>query len=102
MFCLVLIALFTFYIIYIFLGYLPSSRSECPLTLLLPLLCHFFEFSISVLHHPVHEFLSRYFPSPLFLSLPLCSSSIISLCRKSPLLTCPIQFFCLVLIMSIK
>src|ERR1700733_2202527 len=44
------------------LGLLPSSRSECPTTPLLPLLCFFFEFSISVFHHPVQELLSRFLP----------------------------------------
>src|ERR1700733_1895532 len=46
------------------LGLLPSGRSECPTTPFLPLLCFFFEFSISVFHHPVQELLSR--PSSSF------------------------------------
>src|SRR6218665_3246585 len=61
------------------------------------MLCLFLEFPVSILLHPVHEPLSR----PSSSSLPF-HPSIISLCRELPLRMCPIQFFCLVLIISIK
>src|SRR6218665_1234661 len=81
------------------LGYLPSGRSKCPSTQLLTLLCLFFEFPVSGLHHSVHELLSR--SSTFFHSF--LQGSTIFLCREeSPPITCPIQFFCLILIMSIK
>src|SRR6218665_1622930 len=67
------------------------------------MLCLFVEFSVSVLHHPVHELLSIGLPLPLFPSiLHSILPSIISLCRELSLRICPIQFFCLVLITSIK
>src|SRR6218665_2465737 len=55
--------------------------------------CLFLEFSVSVLHYPVHEHLSR----PSYSSFPPS----VSLCRESPLIMCPIQFFTLVLFISI-
>src|SRR6218665_972249 len=76
------------------LGDMPPGRSKCPTTPIFSMLCPFLEFPVSILHHQVHELLSRPFSS----SLP----SIISLCRELPLRMCPIQFFCLVLIISIK
>src|SRR6218665_1523657 len=57
------------------LGDLPPGRSKCPTTPLFSMLCLFLEFPVSVLHHPVHELLSRL---PLF---PSILPSITSLCR---------------------
>src|SRR6218665_2894258 len=70
------------------LGYLLSGTFKCPSTPLFLLLCLFFEFPISLLHHPL----------PVF---PSILPFILSLCRESPLITCPIQFFCLIPIRSI-
>src|SRR6218665_923184 len=61
------------------LGYLPSGRSKSPSTQLLTLLCLFFEFPVSVLHHSVHELLSR--SSSFFHSF--LQGSIIFLCNVS-------------------
>jgi len=75
-------------------------RSKCPTTPLFSIFCHFLEFSVSVLHHPVHELLSIGLPLSL---VPSIFPSTISLYRELPLRMCPIQFFCLVLIIiSIK
>src|SRR6218665_3630194 len=76
-------------------GHLLPGRSKCPMTPLFSILCLFLEFPVSVLHHPVHEILSR----PSSSSLPLFPSillSTISLCRELHLRKCPTQFFCLV------
>ena len=54
------------------LSCLPSCRSSCPSTPLLPLLCLSFEFSASVFHHPVHGLLSI---GLLFPFLPLLLNS---------------------------
>src|SRR6218665_349536 len=48
-----------FYFISSSLGDLTPGRSKCPTTPLFSMLCLFFEFPVSFLHHPVHEFLSR-------------------------------------------
>src|SRR6218665_452819 len=68
---------------------LHSSRSTRPSTPLLPMVCRFFEFPVSVLHHPVHELLSRSSSSLLLHSFPT-----ISLCKELPLIMymCPIHF----------
>ena len=63
-------------------------RSKCPTTLLFSMLGLFLGFLVSVLHHPVHELLSR----PSTSSLPSIIPSIISLCRELPLRMCPIRF----------
>src|SRR6218665_2336951 len=47
------------------LGDLPCGRSNCPTTPLFSMLCLFLEFPVSVLHHPVHELLSRLSSSSL-------------------------------------
>src|SRR6218665_918249 len=49
------------------LGDLPPGRSECPTTPFFSMLCLFLEFPVSVLHHPVHELLSRPSSSSLLL-----------------------------------
>src|SRR6218665_844647 len=77
---------------------LLRSSSSAHLRPLVSTMCLFLEFPVSVLHHPVHEFLSRLSSS----SLPFYSFSINPLCRELPLRMCPIQFFCLVLIIFIK
>src|SRR6218665_2827016 len=61
---------------------LHSSRSTRPSTPLLPMVCRFFEFPVSVLHHPVHELLSRSSSSPLLLH----SFPTIFLCKELPLI----------------
>ena len=56
------------------LGDLPPGRSKCPTTPLFSMLCLFLEFPVSILHHPVHELLSRPSSSPFhpsFHYLPL-------------------------------
>src|SRR6218665_372727 len=78
------------------LGNLPPGMSKCPTTPLFSMLCPFLEFPVSVLHHLVH---GLGLPLPLF---PSILPSIISLCRELPLRMCRIQFFCLVLVISIK
>src|SRR6218665_694580 len=77
--------------------YPPLGRSTCPTILLFSMLCLFLEFPVSILHHPVYELLSRPSSSPL----PL-HPSLHYLCRELPVRLCLIQFFCLVLIISIK
>src|SRR6218665_1158711 len=57
-----------------------GCRSKCPSTPLLPFVCLFFEYPVFVLHHPVHDLLSRSSP---FLSI---RPSISYLCRESPLI----------------
>jgi len=71
------------------------GRSKCLTNPLFSMLCLFLEFPVPVLQHPVHELLSRPSSSPPFFHP-------ISLSVESPLRMCPIQFFCLVLIISIK
>ena len=76
-------------------GHLSPGRSKCLTTPLFSMLCLFFEFPVSVLPHLIHE-LCLGLPLPLFVSiLPFIQ-------REMPLRMCPIQFFCLVLIISIK
>src|SRR6218665_1113121 len=52
------------------LGDLPPGRSKCPTTPLFSMLCLFLEFPVSVLHHPVHELLSRTSSLPFHPSHP--------------------------------
>src|SRR6218665_230211 len=82
------------------LGFLSSCKSKLPPTPLRPLVCLSFEFPVLVPYHPVQECRLC-----LGLSLPVLPTilpSIISFCRESSLIMCRIQFFCLVLIMSVK
>src|SRR6218665_187862 len=69
--------------------------------------------SIDSIPPVVVPFLSFLYPSSIIQSISFCLGlpfslflsilpSIISLCKESPLVMCPIQFFCLVLIISIK
>src|SRR6218665_1889288 len=67
------------------LGDLPPGRSKCPTIPFFSMLCLSLSF--------------QYLPLPLF---PSILPSVISLCRELSLRMCPIQFFCLVLIISIK
>src|SRR6218665_1700838 len=93
------IGLYTYIILYISsLSDLPPGRSKCPTTPLFSMLRLFLEFPVSVLHYPVNELLSR----PSSSSLPIYHSFHYLLCKELPLRMCPIQFFCLVLIISIK
>src|SRR6218665_1683377 len=68
---------------------------------LFSMLCLFLEFPVSVLQCSIIQSMSFCQGLPLLL-FPFILSSIISLCRELPLGMCPIQFFCLVLIISIK
>src|SRR6218665_420143 len=68
---------------------------------LFSMLCLFLEFPVSVLQCSIIQSMSFCQGLPLLL-FPFILSSIISLCRELPLIMWPIQFFCLVLIISIK
>src|SRR6218665_3608407 len=76
------------------LSSLPSGRSRPPMVSCFSMLSFFFKFAVFLAHHPVQDFFLGLLLPPLQSIIP----SIISLSSDSPVIICPIQFRCLVLI----